>query len=558
MSALGLGVALFVKPTAVLAAAAALTWCLRRGSAAARHAVWAAAIAATLAIPLLSVVIPEIRIACLPPALDPGTALFGAPRTIARGPLAAGERSERSERSERLGSRPAAGSSRAALAGSRERLAVWPELVWLLGVLALGARRLVAMLRVRRLISRAEPVTDRRILRVFGEAARRSGARPGAVELRIGDEIPAPATAGAARAVVMLPAKAAHWMDAELAAVFAHELGHVVRRDCLVNTVADVAATLHWCNPLVRLAVRRLKRESEHACDDAVLRSGVRAGAYARLLLRVASAGQHAPPIPEPAVPIARARELETRLLAVLDAGIVRQPPRRWQTASLVVLAMLPSLPAAALTLAALRAPTPRIASPEPDTLGDALAAPGSERLPSDAPAIGTGSRTALLLGGPDSTLARALVKALEHEPTHEGDLVRDRAAWALAQARSGRLVEPLLAALYSPDWRARACAAWALAVAGEPRAVPRLVELLSDPVWRMRAMAAFALRVAADPRAEAAMAAALTDPAWQVRMEAVEYVAAMAGPRMRDRLVPLLADRHVAVRHAAERALNP
>jgi HEAT repeat protein len=252
---------------------------------------------------------------------------------------------------------------------------------------------------------------------------------------------------------------------------------------------------------------------------------------------------------------MARTGQLETRLRALLDERVSHAPPRRMTSLLLVSLAMLSSLPAAAITLELAHAPARWLAGPEPDTLGDALATPESERLP---PATSVARPdTARLFAGPDSALARSLVAALGHEPTHAADLVRDRARWALGRARDGRLVEPLLEALAHPDWRARSYAAWALAVAGDERAVPRLIELLSDPVWRMRAMAAAALRASGDPRAEAAMRAALTDPAWQVRMEAVEYFAALDGPGMRERLAPRLEDRHVAVRQAAERAFS-
>ena len=93
-------------------------------------------------------------------------------------------------------------------------------------------------------------------------------------------------------------------------------------------------------------------------------------------------------------------------------------------------------------------------------------------------------------------------------------DLVRERAAWALSQGTGDRLVDPLLDALDSADWRIRAYAAWALAPARDPRATGRLVLMLGHPVWRLRAMAAHALRELADPAVSEEMNAVLTDPA--------------------------------------------
>ena len=51
-----------VKGSLVLAVAAAAAWMLRRRSAAARHLVWTAAATALLALPFLSVTVPELRI----------------------------------------------------------------------------------------------------------------------------------------------------------------------------------------------------------------------------------------------------------------------------------------------------------------------------------------------------------------------------------------------------------------------------------------------------------------------------------------------------------------
>jgi HEAT repeat protein len=285
-----------------------------------------------------------------------------------------------------------------------------------------------------------------------------------------------------------------------------------------------------------------------------VLSRGADPEGYARLLLDVArAAGRGAPAA---AMAMAGSRELESRLLAVLDDGVARRPEparRRWALAGLTLFV---ALPAAAFTTQD-RAPPLHPTASEPDRQGNALARPFSERLPEPRESqVEAGARAAL--AGPDSALARRLVAALDQAPRHDADLVRDRAAWALARARDGHLVERLLDALADSDWRVQSHAAWALATARDPRAVPRLIPLLDHPVWRLRAMAAYALRESADPRAAAAMAAALTDRAWQVRMEAVGYVVAAGGPEAAERITPRLRDRHPAVRRVAETALTP
>ena len=254
---------------------------------------------------------------------------------------------------------------------------------------------------------------------------------------------------------------------------------------------------------------------------------------------------------------MARPSELESRLLAVLDARVTRTPLPRWTAAALSSVGLLVALPAAALTLQAAPFTAAVGTATEPDQRADSLAGQASERLPLQPDPYRVSPAARLALAGPDSILTSRMVAALAHTPQDEGDLVRERAAWTLSQARDGRLVDPLLEALGARDWRVQAYAAWALADARDPRAVPHLAPLVQHPVWRLRAMAAYALRELRDARSEDAMHAALTDAAWQVRLQAVEYFAALGGPGRSTRLRARLDDRHVAVRLAAERAIS-
>jgi beta-lactamase regulating signal transducer with metallopeptidase domain len=534
--------ALLLKPALILAGASGLAAALRRRAAAARHAVWTGAILATLLLPVLGLVLPRVRIAA-PRAwvMEPGVASGGFDAAPLPGVVDAP-------------AMPGAGDARELGVGRVELLGLAALALWMLGVVLLGARRIGAEVRVRAMLRRARPPSERLTRRVDALSSR-LGVRP-RVELRVSDETASPAVAGALHPIVLLPAVAESWADADLAAVLVHELGHVARRDCLLNRLADLAGIVYWCNPLMRWGVRRMRVESERACDDLVVRTGAEPERYARLLLHVAHAHQSRA-FDGPLTAMARPQELESRLLAVLDARAPREPLSPWTTTALAGLALVIALPAAALSLHAAAPQAPALDVPEPDRLGDSLALPSSERVPQRAGDYRMPPGGVRALDGPDSLLARRLAVALDRRPSDEADLVRERAYWALARARDGRLVEPLLDALRADDWREQAYAAWALAAARDARALPQLVALLDHPVWRLRAMAAHALRASADPRAERVMLAALTDPAWQVRTEAVEYFAALGGPDVSDRLRPRLDDRHVAVRQAAERALT-
>jgi beta-lactamase regulating signal transducer with metallopeptidase domain len=515
---------LFLKPALVIAVAAAITVCLRRHSAAARHAVWAGAIVGTSCLPALGLVLPSLRIASpVTPvaALLPSNPVSLPMNEVATGPVGAAPLRNREGQ-------------------ATVPLARWILAAWILGALVLVARRVRAEVLVRGIVRRSRPASNQ------------------PAHIRLSDEVTTPAVAGVLRPVILLPAAADSWPAADLTAVLAHEVGHIARRDGLLNLWADLTAAIYWCNPLVHVGVRRMRSESERACDDRVLAGGAEPEGYAHLLLELArTAGVTGQGLPVAATAMARPRELESRLLAVLDPRVRRHPPPRWMSAGLGGLAILVALPTAAITLRAAPLTAVQLRAPEPDRLDDSLADPGSERLPLPSGAYRLSPAGARALAGPDSVLARRLVAALDHEPVHAADLIRDRAAWALSQARDGVLVEPLLEALGADDWRVRSYAAWTLAIAHDARAVEPLIGLVGHPVWRLRAMAASALRTLGDPRAEATMTAALVDPAWQVRVEAVEYLAALGGPALTEKLRPRLNDRHVAVRLAAARAFS-
>ena len=105
-----------------------------------------------------------------------------------------------------------------------------------------------------------------------------------------------------------------------------HELAHVVRYDCLTQTLAIIACAAYWPHPAVWWVARQLRVERELACDDRVLAAGAEAHAYAGHLLDIAYSleGRQAPAL---AVSMARPSQLEGRLLAALDDARNRRSP---------------------------------------------------------------------------------------------------------------------------------------------------------------------------------------------------------------------------------------
>jgi len=175
-------------------------------------------------------------------------------------------------------------------------------------------------------------------------------------------------TIGVLRPCVLLPAAADDWSPQRLRAVLLHELGHVRRRDTLIQLGAQLACAFYWWNPLAWLAAARLRIEREHACDDLVLGAGVRPSSYAADLLEVARSLSPSQPAHPGAVCMAERSWTEARLRRILDSGVQRRPPGAW----LRFLARGAAL-ACAVTLActSVRPALPRAGSP--------IASPGTE-----------------------------------------------------------------------------------------------------------------------------------------------------------------------------------
>jgi beta-lactamase regulating signal transducer with metallopeptidase domain len=553
---------LIAKVTMLLCGAACATRVLHRTSAAARHAVWTAALVAALALPAAALVVPAARIEARGRLWTAATEWLGGLRApaapVPTGPAAA----------DMHGVAPSldGGGGRAELpARVPNRGGALLFAVWVLGAAVCLARVGIGVAAAGRIARSARPAESELLTRIARELAVAELA-PRSLQLLVSGEVSMPAAVGAFRPAVLLPLDALRWDAPEARAVLAHELGHVARRDCLTQLVAGVATAVYWFHPLAWYASRRMCVERERACDDRALLAGAVPSRYASLLVDVLRASR-SPAIPAGMLAMTGPGELETRIRSILDPAV-----RRRRLSLRARLATPAAVAAVASLIAAIQvdgAPAPSAAGfgratwadtarGEPDTRGDSMAPPSSERIPLPASVLDNAARKGrAALGGPDAALAQALLHGLQRAPTWSGDLVRERSAWALSRVDGTRLVEPLLAVLASPDWREQAYAAWALAHSGDPRAVAPLVELLRRPEWRLRAMAAFALAEIGDARAAPAMTRAADDEAWQVRVSAVAYLARLGGDANRALVRAHLADRHVAVRLAAEKALR-
>jgi beta-lactamase regulating signal transducer with metallopeptidase domain len=445
---------LVARGTVLLALAALAALALRRGSAAARHMVWALALGAMLALPAASLLIPHWELSFVHLVAVDGAAGGAVQGSAVRGGMD------------------------------------WSTVVllaWLAGAAAALARYGLAMVSVRLVARGARPVTGGEWVDRLNAAAGELGMRE-RVRLLRADGAAMPMTWGILHPTVLVPEDADGWTAERKRVVLLHELAHVARRDCLWQTLASLCCAAYWFHPGVWWAARQMRIEREQACDDRVLAAGTRASEYAGHLLEVARSFRPRPLTAAAAVAMARRSQLEGRVVAVLDAARDRAavPGRAALVAGGIAAVALfplaaaspegfeaPPPPAAPVQLAAAPASPPDVeltvepvAAREQGAVSVPLTASGGLHLNArvaDAPTAAQpprpGSERFPNFGPPDEPMLIALIQATRDVDPE----VRRSAVSALGRLNGAAVVAPLVQSMTDTDARVRSAAALAL-----------------------------------------------------------------------------------------------
>jgi beta-lactamase regulating signal transducer with metallopeptidase domain len=233
--------------------------------------------------------------------------------------------------------------------------------------------------------------------------------------------ISVPATVGALRSLILLPAGWREWEAATLHAVLAHEVSHVARRDALTQRLSLLHRSIFWFSPLAWWLDRHLADLAEQASDEATLSSGADRTDYAQTLLHFLEAMQAAPGrVWWQGVAMAEAGRTEQRLERILDwKGTDTMNLKSGVKRSIAVVLIAFSVPVVYLAASA-RPVTHGISSPAVYVAqGVALPLPG----PSAAPVSSGLGAVAVAAGSPAATPASVaeLVQSGDSESSGHG-----------------------------------------------------------------------------------------------------------------------------------------
>ncbi len=547
---------ILLKITCLLVAALGATLLMQRASAGSRHLVWLAALAGLLVLPALAAWGP-LQLHVLPATLAPAGPVM---------PLTSAERVDPVAPIDEAAPPAPAGSRTAPVttpwAGASLDVGTVLLGIWAVVALGLIARLAYGAWSVRRIVRGARHLEQPAWQTPLYEIADRLGL-DAAPQLLQSDEVRMPFAAGLFASRIVLPADSESWSADRRSAVLIHELGHVRRRDLIGHTLSRIVCALYWFHPLVWTAARRLRAESERACDDLALVFGARPSDYAEHLLDIVTCVRDHN-TPAVALAMAHRKEFEGRMLAILNPELRRRGPSRMETASLVGSLAVLALVVGAAAPVPRTAVTPQAATPvrhlAPVTLVDSatpsVPLPASSPRPAAQPRPVAVPRAAAAAMAPDSATgsdderANVLAKILRTDSSAKvrrvaawglqryaqtevaqqallaaasGDVnddVREMSIWALSGARRSSGVGSAMAAIIRREKNAevRETAVWVAGEVGDPAAVDALVGALGDQDPRVREMAAWSIGSCRPEKAPAALLHALSDRDRDVR----------------------------------------
>ncbi|MBA3974827.1 MAG: hypothetical protein C0504_11495 [Candidatus Solibacter sp.] len=339
-----------VRALALVAVAGVASLALRKTGAAVRHAVWIAAAAGMLMLPVLQLTAPELRV---PVWIERAAAASDAvieppPMELPEGAIVATVPPQPLPKPVTYGAVLLA--------------------VYLTGVALLLARQAASSVKLRRLVREAATVeTDS-----LDDAAQAVGYTARLPEIRESGAVSVPFTCGAGEPVIILPADWREWPPVKLFAVLAHETAHVARRDWLTARLAAVNKAVNWWNPAAWWLERHLAAEAEEAVDEMALAAVGDVKQYASAVVDFAIAMQGARLGSMEATAMARSTKVGRRVERILASNAAGVRSLRRGAVLMIAAAAVPLV-----VLAASALPEVRHVGPS-EQLAPAIQTPGA------------------------------------------------------------------------------------------------------------------------------------------------------------------------------------
>ena len=179
-------------------------------------------------------------------------------------------------------------------------------MVWAIGFLAITLARWRGWLRARASLRAGSPV-----------------GLPIPIPALITPGAGGPGTIGFFRPALVLPAQLLERLNPQqLAAILAHEMCHVRRRDNIFAAAHMVVEAIFWFHPLVWWIGSRLLEERELACDEEVIRMGCEPSDYVQGILKICRFFTESS---SPCISGVTGADVKKRLRAILSGSVAQE-----------------------------------------------------------------------------------------------------------------------------------------------------------------------------------------------------------------------------------------
>jgi len=217
---------------------------------------------------------------------------------------------------------------------STRNLTIAALFVYLAGCIAMVVIFLRQILLCRRWLAEATPVKSEEVLTLF-EACRQKMKVKTWLVVSESPAVSGPFLIGVIRPTLLLPqgmiSSAAPFRATpqQLRTVFLHELAHLKRWDVWIGWLATLLLVVHWFNPLLWLAIRRMNADREEATDALALKTlnASDRTAYAHSLLDIVEWCTHYETVDDNCIRPVRAEYISPGQRPGLDAPQNELPP---------------------------------------------------------------------------------------------------------------------------------------------------------------------------------------------------------------------------------------
>lgn len=144
-------------------------------------------------------------------------------------------------------------------------------LIWILGIITLAMYLILLNRKFSRKIKKGYYVRFEDILIVLEQCKGALHIKRN-IPLVVTNGVEGPTLYGWLRPKILLPAKVMQDFTLhELRYIFIHELIHLKRKDIFVNWLTAILLILHWFNPVLWYAYKRMREDQELSCDAAAV-----------------------------------------------------------------------------------------------------------------------------------------------------------------------------------------------------------------------------------------------------------------------------------------------